>query len=144
MRSCSVSEPSGPSGILLYFINSAQTDLLAIELRGGVPWFIFDAGSGPGAVRPEGDMTFDDGLWHEIVAVQEGRVGTITVDGVYTGSGLSFGSSQVVSSNQDLYVGGIPVSVPRMTLFGDVNPNATLMGRNFAGAFFVPSSMKWN
>lgn len=121
------------SGILLYFINQARTDILAIEFRDGIPWFIFDAGSGPGTVRPEGDATFDDGQWHELVAHQEGRRGTLTIDGVHTGTGDSAGSSQVISSNQNLYIGGIPNGAPRATLSGSAQVNATLSGLSFAG-----------
>lgn len=124
------------SGILLYFINLVQTDILAIEFRNGTPWFIFDAGSGPGVVRPEGDVTFDDGQWHELVAQQEGRRGTLTIDGVHMGIGESAGSSQVISSSQSLYIGGIPTDGPRMTLSSGAQVNATLSGLNFAGCIY--------
>ena len=128
-------------GLLLYYINAAGTDLLALELRNGIPWFLFDAGSGPGAVQPQvGEgVRFDDGAWHTIVASQDGNSASITVDGVYTGSGQSAGSSQVISSNQVLYIGGLPFdesAVPRTTVNGLDNPAATVSGRNYAGCLY--------
>ena len=128
-------------GVLLYYINAARTDLLALELRNGTPWFLFDAGSGPGVVQPlvRAGVRFDDGAWHTIVASQDGTSATITVDNVYTGSGESVGSSQVISSNQVLYIGGLPFdesSVPRTTVNGLGNPAARVSGRSFAGCLF--------
>ena len=125
-------------GILLYYINAARTDLLAIELRGGVPWFVFDAGTGPGAARPqvESGTRFDDGDWHILVAFFNGTHGTITVDGVYSGVGESRGSSQVISSNQVLYVGGIPTDIPRTTVNNLNNSAARVSGRSFSGCLF--------
>ena len=128
-------------GLLLYYINAAGTDLLALELRNGIPWFLFDAGSGPGVVQPQvGEgVQFDDGAWHTIVASQDGNSASITVDGVYTGSGQSAGQSQVISSNQVLYVGGLPFdesAVPRTTVNGFDNPIATVSGRNYAGCLY--------
>ena len=129
------------NGLLLYYINAAGTDLLALELRNGVPWFLFDAGSGPGAIQPQVGVgiTFDDGAWHTIIASQDGVSATITVDNVYTGSGQSMGSSQVISSNQVLYIGGLPFdqsAVPRTTVNGLGNPAASVSGRQFAGCLY--------
>lgn len=128
-------------GLLLYYINAAGTDLLALELRNGIPWFLFDAGSGPGAIRPQvgAGVRFDDGAWHTIVASQDGINGMITVDNVYTGSGQSMGLSQVISSDQVLYVGGLPFdesAVPRTTVNGLGNPAATVSGRLYAGCLY--------
>ena len=129
------------TGVLLYYINAARTDLLALELRDGIPWFVFDAGSGPGVVQPQvgGGVRFDDGAWHTIVASQDGVRATITVDNVHTGSGQSLGPSQVISSNQVLYVGGLPFNesmVPHTTVNGIRNPAASVTGRSFAGCLF--------
>ena len=128
-------------GLLLYYINAAGTDLLALELRNGIPWFLFDAGSGPGAIQPQvgTGVRFDDGVWHTVVASQDGSSAMITVDNMYTGSGQSVGSSQVISSNQVLYIGGLPFnesSVPRTTVNGLGNPAAAVSGRSYAGCLY--------
>eukprot|EP00731_Ephydatia_muelleri_P006324 Em0003g572a len=53
-----------PSGILFYQINSEMTDFLGVKLHGGLPWLIFDVGSGPAVVGSNSTRTFSDGQWH--------------------------------------------------------------------------------
>lgn len=129
-----------PQGVLLYYINTAGTDLLAIELRNGVPYFIFDAGSGTGVVRPDfqggPDVLFNDGEWHTVVASQTGQTGIILVDGLYTGANSSIGTDSVISSSQALHIGGIPDSSPLQTITGGVASSSRLIGQNFAGCIF--------
>ena len=126
-------------GTILYYINSAGTDYVAVELRNGVPWFFFDAGSGPAMIQPDlggADVAFNNGSWHSVVATQTGRTGHLMVDGTYSGTGQSGGSDQVISSRQVLHVGGIPQGVPRSSLQGLGNPSATLEGRSYVGCLF--------
>ncbi len=121
-------------GTLLYYINQAESDLLAIELRDGIPHFIFDAGTGSAVVVPElqSDVIFSDGQWHSLVATQNGRTGSILIDGVYSGSATSPGQDSIITSSQGLSVGGIPSSAPVRTLVG----GATLSRSSFAGCMF--------
>ncbi|KAL5475826.1 hypothetical protein EMCRGX_G025693 [Ephydatia muelleri] len=49
-----------PSGILLYQINSVMTDFLGVKLHGGLPWLIFDVGSGQAVVGSNSTRTFND------------------------------------------------------------------------------------
>lgn len=109
--------------------------MLAVELRDGIPWFIFDAGSGPGVVKPDGDTKFNDGLWHTLTAMQDGSTGSIIVDDVHNGSTSSVGASVVVGYVEH-YVGGIPSTAARQTLNGNLNPLAILSGDAFAGCLF--------
>lgn len=125
-----------PFGTLLYYISASQSDMMAVELRFGVPWFIFDVGTGPAAIRPQADVAYDDGLWHSLVASQEGISGSITIDGEYTGSGISVGMSQVLSSDLPAFIGGVPLQSPLTSSNGGLNPNATLVGEYFAGCLF--------
>ncbi|KAL5491975.1 hypothetical protein EMCRGX_G017356 [Ephydatia muelleri] len=53
-----------PSGILFYQINSVMTDFLGVKMHGGLPWLIFDVGSGPAVVGSNSTRTFIDGQWH--------------------------------------------------------------------------------
>eukprot|EP00731_Ephydatia_muelleri_P009126 Em0004g1464a len=53
-----------PSGILFYQINSVMTDFLGVKPHGGLPWLIFDVGSGPAVVGSNSTRTFNDGQWH--------------------------------------------------------------------------------
>eukprot|EP00731_Ephydatia_muelleri_P015862 Em0009g286a len=49
------------SGILFYQINSVMTDFLGVvKLHGGLPWLIFDVGSGPAVVGSNSTRTFND------------------------------------------------------------------------------------
>ncbi|KAL5517825.1 hypothetical protein EMCRGX_G003448 [Ephydatia muelleri] len=57
-----------PSGILFYQINSVMTDFLGVKLHGGLPWLIFDVGSGPAVVGSNSTRTFNDGQWHTHVS----------------------------------------------------------------------------
>lgn len=128
------------SATLLYYINSARTDYLALELRDGIPWFFFDPGRGAAVAVPSvpPGVGFNDGQWHTLEALQNGRSSRITVDGIFTGDSISPGGAtdSVISSNQPLYVGAIPEGVPRSTSFGSDSPNTTLEGGVFSGCLF--------
>lgn len=127
------------SGTILYYINTGGTDFIAIELRNGIPWFFFDAGTGPAVIQPDlrgANVTFDDGAWHSILAMQNSRSGSIVIDGIYSGSGQSSGLDQVISSSQVLHIGGIPPGVPQSTRAGLMSAASTLSGRIFTGCIF--------
>ena len=122
-------------GMIFYSINTAQTDMFAVELRNGIPWFIFDAGTGPAAIKPEGDTKFNDGAWHTLSVTQRGNDGTITVDDTYTGSGNSLGASGIIGYVVH-YIGGIPSDAPLQTQNGGLNPLSVLSGQSFAGCLY--------
>ena len=125
-----------PSGTLFYQINSVMTDFLGVELRGGLPWLIFDVGSGPAVVGPNTTRTFNDGQWHTVAVSQVGQQGTIVVDGLYTGVGQFRGTDRVLGSATVFYVGGIPSAVPHTSIIGGSYPNAVLSGYSFSGCMF--------
>eukprot|EP00731_Ephydatia_muelleri_P001861 Em0001g1861a len=75
-----------PSGILFYQINSVMTDFLGVKLQGGVPWLIFDVGSGPAVVGSNSTRTFNDGQWHTgyvVLFEQASNTFYVTVDTVH-------------------------------------------------------------
>ena len=119
-------------GVLFYAINGAETDMIAVELRNGVPWLVFDAGSGPGAVKPDGDTVFNDGEWHTLTVTQRGTTGSITVDITHTGTVQSLGSSTVIGYSTH-YVGGLPSDAALHTLNAEPGSSSVLSGHNFAG-----------
>ena len=122
-------------GIMFYSINTAQTDMFAVELRNGIPWLIFDAGTGPAAIRPESNTKFDDGAWHTLTVAQRGNDGTITVDNTYTGSGSSIGASGIIGYAVH-HIGGIPSDAPLQTQNGHLNSSSVLSGQSFAGCLY--------
>ena len=125
-------------GVFLYFITMSREDYLAVELRNGVPWVLFDAGSGPAAIRTDTDKKFNDGQWHEVTVSRSGTTGQVMVDGLYTGTGQSQGTHTFLSvaTANLLYIGGVGDSVALNTVNGESNPNATLNGYSFAGCMF--------
>ena len=125
----------GCCGVLFYTINTAETDIFAVELRNGVPWLVFDAGSGPGVVRPEGGTRFDDSEWHMLTVTQRGSMGTITVDGRHTGSGESVGASTVIGYATH-HIGGLPSDAALQTTNAASNSQATLFGQSFTGCLY--------
>ncbi|KAL5516868.1 hypothetical protein EMCRGX_G002299 [Ephydatia muelleri] len=75
-----------PSGILFYQINSVITDLLGVKMHGGLPWLIFDVGSGPAVVGSNSTRTFIDGQWHTghvVLFEQASNTFYVTVDTVH-------------------------------------------------------------
>eukprot|EP00731_Ephydatia_muelleri_P004322 Em0002g498a len=75
-----------PSSILFYQINSVVTDFLGVKLHGGLPWLIFDVGSGPAVVVSNSTRNFNDGQWHTgyvVLFEQASNTFYITVDTVH-------------------------------------------------------------
>ena len=116
---------------ILYTRHATNGDFVALQLRDGVLWFMYDCGSGPAAISSE--ITVNDGVWHRVVLTRSGVNGMITVDDMYTTSGSSLGDDQVIGDGTILYIGGIPDDVSRITNQNGFNPNATLTRTNFAG-----------
>ncbi len=125
-----------PDGVLIYSINTGRTDMIAIELRDGKPWFIFDAGSGPAAITLDENTKYNDGKWHELVATKFGLIGDLTVDGDATNSGMSIGDDNFIGTPSVLYIGGLHNEAALTTIAGNLNDNATLNGHSFAGCLF--------
>ncbi len=125
-----------PDGVLMYSIDSLRMDIIAIELRAGIPWFIFDAGDGPAAITLNGDTTYDDGKWHTLTATTSGIIGEISVDDASYGFGTSPGSAMFIAMPSVLYIGGLENDAALTTIKGKINPNATLNGFSFAGCLF--------
>eukprot|EP00731_Ephydatia_muelleri_P005373 Em0002g1549a len=75
-----------PRSILFYQINSVMTDFLGVKLHGGLPWLIFDVGSGPAVVGSNSTRTFNDGQWHTgyvVLFEQASNTFYVTVDTVH-------------------------------------------------------------
>ena len=123
-----------PNGLLIYWINSVGTDLFAIELQGGIPWYIFDSGSGLAVLTT--NISFNDGEWHYLHATKNGKTGILTIDDIYTTSGSSLGSNQFLGAADVFYIGGLPNDAPLTTLSGNGN-HTILKGYNFSGCLFA-------
>ena len=118
------------SGLLLFLVSDgSQTDMLAVELRDGKPWLIFDCQDGPAALTISQSVRFDDGEWHQLKIKRVSRRGTLTVDG-YQASQDSPGTATVISSNTGVYIGGLPST---FTLLRTDTGNAVLNRISFIG-----------
>ena len=97
-----------PDGLLLFASSKGQEDLIAIELRSGKPWFIFDTESGPAAFTIQSSSTFNDNQWHHIQVSRDMQQGQIAVDRIHKGSGSSNGDKNVIGQIAAIYIGGLP------------------------------------
>ena len=118
------------SGLLLFLASdNLQTDMLAVELREGKPWLIFDCQNGPAAFTISQSVRFDDGKWHQLKIERVSRRGTLTVDS-YQASQDSLGTATVISTNTGVYIGGLPST---FTLLRPDTGNAVLKRISFIG-----------
>ena len=99
-----------PDGLVFYAASDQQEDMLAVELRSGKPWFIFDTETGPAAFTVSGSIRIDDGAWHTVLVTRTRRDGEIRVDGVYVGRGSGGGSANIIGQISSFFVGGLPTS----------------------------------
>ncbi|KAL5503501.1 hypothetical protein EMCRGX_G010459 [Ephydatia muelleri] len=86
-----------PSSILFHQINSVVTDFLEVKLHGGLPWLIFDVGSGPAVVVSNSTRTFIDGQWHTgyvVLFEQASNTFYVTMDTVH----MNVGSTYIIVS----------------------------------------------
>ena len=98
-------------GLMLFLASDgSQTDMLAVQMRDGKPWFIFDCQSGAANFTISESVRFDDGQWHHAKVTRQSRRGTLTVDS-YSASEDSPGPATVISANTGVYIGGLPPSL---------------------------------
>ncbi|XP_051908452.1 laminin subunit alpha-2 isoform X2 [Hippocampus zosterae] len=106
-----------PDNLLFYLGSAKYVDFLALEMRKGKVYFLWDVGSGVGRVEYP-HLTIHDGNWHRIEASRNGLNGTILVyplEGPRAGFVPSPNSANSpvtytildVDQNAYLFVGGI-------------------------------------
>ncbi|XP_043356008.1 basement membrane-specific heparan sulfate proteoglycan core protein isoform X9 [Dermochelys coriacea] len=93
-----INEEQGQSGKAKDFISLGLTD--------GHLVFSYQLGSGEASIVSEDPI--NDGEWHRVTAVREGRRGSIQVDGEELVSGESPGSNVMVNTQGSVYIGGAP------------------------------------
>ncbi|KAM8927903.1 basement membrane-specific heparan sulfate proteoglycan core protein [Pelodytes ibericus] len=81
-------------------------DFISLGLKDGHLLFSYQLGSGEANILSEDPV--NDGEWHKIIAVREGKSGSIQVDGEDTVSGSSPGKNIMVNTNGSVYIGGAP------------------------------------
>ncbi|KAM3624776.1 uncharacterized protein V6R79_001428 [Siganus canaliculatus] len=122
-----------PDGLLLCaFSPGNQEEFLAVQIRGGRPYFLFDPQGSAVAVSVQGDggRRFNDGQWHNIIATRRGAVGTIVVDNQYRGMASASSGSTIIGENTGVFIGGLPED---FALLRQDSGDAELVQRGFSG-----------
>ncbi|KAJ7402273.1 hypothetical protein BTVI_87954 [Pitangus sulphuratus] len=100
-----------PDGLIFFSASPGnQEEYIALQLRSGRPYFLFDPQGSAVAVTPtnDGGKVYNDNSWHQIIATRIQALGNITVDGQYTGSSLATSGSTIIGENTGVFVGGLP------------------------------------
>lgn len=105
-----------PHGLIIFLASNTQDDFLAVELRDGMPWFIFDLQAGTAEISvndPTPALPFNDGNWHHVQINRHLRNAEITVDTKYKGQGVSPVDATFIDQNTGVYIGGVE---PRLNI----------------------------
>ncbi|KAK2507936.1 hypothetical protein MC885_016530, partial [Smutsia gigantea] len=81
-------------------------DFISLGLQDGHLVFSYQLGSGEARLVSEDPI--NDGEWHRVMALREGRRGSIQVDGEELVSGQSPGPNVAVNTKGSIYIGGAP------------------------------------
>ncbi|MEE6482438.1 hypothetical protein FKM82_013243 [Ascaphus truei] len=81
-------------------------DFISLGLKDGHLRFSYQLGSGEANILSEDPV--NDGEWHKITAIREGKAGSIQVDGEEMVIGNSPGKNIMVNTKGSVYVGGAP------------------------------------
>ncbi|PNJ27285.1 HSPG2 isoform 4 [Pongo abelii] len=81
-------------------------DFISLGLQDGHLVFRYQLGSGEARLVSEDPI--NDGEWHRVTALREGRRGSIQVDGEELVSGRSPGPNVAVNAKGSIYIGGAP------------------------------------
>ncbi|XP_051895600.1 basement membrane-specific heparan sulfate proteoglycan core protein isoform X2 [Pristis pectinata] len=81
-------------------------DYVALGLQNGHVLFSYQLGSGEANILSEEPI--NDGEWHKIIAVREGKSGYIQLDGDEIVRGESKGDKVMVNTGGSIYLGGAP------------------------------------
>ncbi|XP_063001421.1 basement membrane-specific heparan sulfate proteoglycan core protein [Elgaria multicarinata webbii] len=81
-------------------------DFISLGLKDGHLVFSYQLGSGEANILSEDPV--DDGEWHRVTAIREGRKGFLQVDGEEMITGESSGKNVMVNTKGRVYLGGAP------------------------------------
>uniref|UniRef100_A0A670K0Z6 Heparan sulfate proteoglycan 2 n=1 Tax=Podarcis muralis TaxID=64176 RepID=A0A670K0Z6_PODMU len=96
-----------PSGLQREEGESAKAkDFISLGLKDGHLVFSYQLGSGEVNILSEDPV--DDGEWHRVTAIREGKRGFLQVDGEEMVAGESPGKNVMVNTRGRIYIGGAP------------------------------------
>lgn len=95
-------------GLIFFAASEQQEDMVAVELRDGLPWFIFDTESGAVAFPVQSNVKFNDNHWHHVLVTRHKRDGKIVVDGKYFRMESIVGDKSIIGQIRSVFIGGLP------------------------------------
>ncbi|KAL0969312.1 hypothetical protein UPYG_G00225390 [Umbra pygmaea] len=109
-----------------------QEEYLALQIRNGRLYFLFDPQGGAVAVGVEADegRSYCDGQWHSVMATRKQAVGTIIVDDQYQAQSLGSSGSTIIGENTGVFFGGLPRD---FILLREDSGDAQLVKQGFSG-----------
>ncbi|XP_062981457.1 usherin [Elgaria multicarinata webbii] len=117
-------------GLILFSISPGnQEEYIALQLRNGRPYFLFDPQGSAVALTPDNDggRQYNDNSWHHIIAVRNQALGTITIDGQFTVSSSATSGSTIIGENTGVFVGGLPQG------FTNLRKDTEIVTKGFVG-----------
>ncbi|KAG8188529.1 hypothetical protein JTE90_004764 [Oedothorax gibbosus] len=102
---------SSLEGLLLFHGQKPETegkgqDYLAAAVIDGYLEFSYELGSGPAQIKSP--VKVNDGKVHNVILKRTGRHGSLELDGVHQQFGESKGILQMLNTDGDIYIGGVP------------------------------------
>ncbi|KAF7704133.1 hypothetical protein HF521_021205 [Silurus meridionalis] len=118
--------------ILCAFSPGEQEEFVALQMRNGRPYFLFDPQASVVAISPQDDggRKYNDNQWHRLIATRKQALGTITVDDQYHGSSAATSGSTIIGQNTGIFFGGLPEN---FTIHRQDTGLARLARKGFAG-----------
>ncbi|XP_066526697.1 usherin [Hoplias malabaricus] len=121
------------NGLLLCALSPGdQEEYIALQIRNGRPYFLFDAQASAVALSPQndGEKRYNDNQWHRLLATRKQAVGTIIVDDQYSGTASATSGSTIIGQNTGVFIGGLPEN---FTVYRQDTGPARLVQQGFAG-----------
>ncbi|KAK3537246.1 hypothetical protein QTP70_004660 [Hemibagrus guttatus] len=109
-----------------------QEEFVALQMRNGRPYFLFDPQASVVAISPQndGERRYDDNQWHRLIATRKQALGIIIVDDQYNGSASATSGSTIIGQNTGIFFGGLPEN---FTIHRQDTGLASLARNGFAG-----------
>ncbi|KAM9466939.1 usherin [Clarias gariepinus] len=87
-----------------------QEEFVALQMRNGRPYFLFDPQASVVAISPQDDggRSYNDNQWHRLIATRKQALGSIIVDDQYRGSASATSGSTIIGQNTGVFFGGLP------------------------------------
>ncbi|KAG8443757.1 hypothetical protein GDO86_009076, partial [Hymenochirus boettgeri] len=122
-----------PEGLILFAASAElQEEFIALQIKNGRPYFLFDPQGLAVVVIPtnDGGKLYNDNHWHQITALRDQARGTIIVDGQYRGSSSSTKGSAIIGEMTGMFIGGLPED---LYIKRNETGDAQISRKNFVG-----------